>query len=80
VRRKTRNEQRARIRVGDRVSFSVGLYRVEAEVIEDRGHIGVNGRHFVAVRYIDDDGTVHRHDWPADEMRLVRRPRATRRS
>lgn len=64
--------------MGDRVTFSAGLYRVEADVIEDRGNIGMNGRHFVAVRYADEEGVVHTHDWPADELTLVRRPRATR--
>lgn len=71
--------KRERVQVGDRVRFSVAALQIEADVVEDRGHIGVDGRHIVAVSYTDFDGSVLKHDWPADELTVVKRSRAASR-
>jgi hypothetical protein len=47
---KTKTQRAAKFRVGDRVSFLYGPRRVQADVIEDRGPIGVNGRRLFRVR------------------------------
>lgn len=41
----------ARFGVGDIVSFSFGLRNVAAQIIEDRGPIGVKGRRLYRVRF-----------------------------
>ena len=43
-------KKRARLRVGDRVSFEFGLDRVVGTIIEDRGKIGFRGRRLLRVR------------------------------
>ena len=64
----TKKRPPPRVRVGDRVRFRVGTREIVAEVVEDRGYIGVNGRHAVAVSFVGDDGEVEKLDWPADEL------------
>jgi hypothetical protein len=65
--------QRKRIRPGDelrvgslvRYPMPGGLY--EAEVVEDRGNIGVNGRRLLRIRPLSEymDGPL---TWPAEEL------------
>lgn len=40
-------------RVGSHVLFRVGSQEFKAEVIEDRGHIGKDGRHLLRIKLID---------------------------
>lgn len=65
------------MRVGDRVRFRVGTRVISADVVEDRGHIGVNGRHVVAVSFPGPDGVFEKLDWPADELTLSPNDRAS---
>jgi hypothetical protein len=60
-------------RVGDRVWLRLGARRVRAEVIEDRGLIGVAGRRLLRIRQSgsgDDPPRVY--EVPAEETVLVR--------
>lgn len=58
------------LRVGSRVRYRMprGLY--EAQVVEDRGNIGVNGRRLLRIQplseYMDGPFT-----WPAEELLLA---------
>ena len=65
------------MRVGDRVRFLVGACQIVAQVVEDRGNIGMNGRHVVAVAYPGADGEIERLDWPADDLTVLPRDRTT---
>jgi hypothetical protein len=51
--------RRARYRVGDLVGFLFGVQRAVAQVIEDRGPLGVNGRRVYRIRHLSgmDDPT-----------------------
>lgn len=40
-----------KFRKGDRVRFQFGIYSVEGVVKEDRGPIGINGRHLYRVEF-----------------------------
>jgi len=53
------------VAVGDRVLVKMGLATYEAEVIEDRGRIGVGGRRIWRVRASD------MHEWEVPEVELV---------
>lgn len=66
---------RKKLRVGDRVSTTIGASEWRGVVIEDRGNLGVGGRQIVRVRCenlggIADDSTP---EWPADSLRILRR-------
>ena len=53
----TRNGSRRRddaIAVGSRVVYHMPWGTLDAEVVEDRGNIGVNGRRIVRIRTFDD--------------------------
>lgn len=65
------------VRVGDRVRFHIAAIEIVAEVVEDRGNIGVDGRHVVAVRFEGEDGEIQQMDWPAEEMVVLPRDPAT---
>ena len=69
MQRKATKRRRRPIKVGDRVGVLMGVNRVPAVVIEDRGAIGVGGRRFVRVRVeMDDLGNVREFDYPAEEL------------
>lgn len=75
--RKKSGKKRA-VKVGDRVRFKISARELVAEVVEDRGYIGVNGRHVVAVRVSAPDGEDEKFDWPADDLTVLpRKDRAT---
>jgi hypothetical protein len=38
-----------KLQVGDRVGLRLGVSDVSARIVEDRGHIGVNGRQLIRV-------------------------------
>ena len=52
----TAHRQEARFRVGDWISFRYGPRQVWAQVIEDRGPLGVNGRRLYRVRMDQESG------------------------
>lgn len=68
--RKKSGKKRA-VKVGDWVRFKIAAREIVAEVVEDRGYIGMNGRHVVAVRASAPDGEVEKFDWPADELTVL---------
>lgn len=53
------------IKVGDHVTVQVGLAFYSAEVVEDRGHIGVHGRRIWRVRASD------MHEWEVPETDII---------
>jgi hypothetical protein len=62
-----------RFRKGDLVSFRIGLRTVQGEVKEDRGPIGIKGRHLYLVEF---PGGMHVEspslvELPAEEMQAV---------
>lgn len=52
----TAQRLKPRFRVGDWVSMSYGVRRVWAQIIEDRGPLGVNRRRLYRIRIDDDSG------------------------
>jgi hypothetical protein len=57
-----------RYRVGDWVSFLYGARRAVAQVVEDRGPIGVNGRRLYGVRLEVAPEYITTFEMPEDEM------------
>ena len=55
------------LRVGSRVRYRMPGGVFDAEVIEDRGYIGVNGRRLLAIRPLSgySEGP---YVWPAEEL------------
>jgi hypothetical protein len=55
------------LHVGSRVLYQLPGGLVEAEVVEDRGNIGVNGRRLLRILPLDEDldGPI---TWPAEEL------------
>jgi hypothetical protein len=62
-----------RFRKGDRVEFTFGIRTVQATVIEDRGPIGVGGRHLYAVRFLPDldSSSALVAEMPAEELTML---------
>jgi hypothetical protein len=58
-----------RFRVGDRVRLAVGFSRAEAEILEDRGPLGVGGRRFYTIRLKVEGSDDMIVDWPEDELK-----------
>jgi len=63
--------QKPTVLVGTRVRVPFPWHKMDAEVIEHRGFIGVGGREMVRVRPLDstDDGGAW--DIPIDEIEIV---------
>jgi hypothetical protein len=60
---------RARIKVGDRVSFMYGFRRARAEVVEDRGRVGAGGRRILRIKMITKSpGGERTFEIPQDEV------------
>lgn len=57
--------------VGDRAWFVSGGFDVEVEVIEERGPIGVGGRHLVRIRVPTDWDEPHETTVPEAELRPI---------
>jgi hypothetical protein len=57
-----------RFRVGDWVSMPGATSRAFAQIIEDRGPIGVNGRRLYRVRYDINPEEPHLFEMPEDEL------------
>jgi hypothetical protein len=65
---------KAQFHKGDFVTFRLTTRAVRGEVKEDRGPIGVNGRHLYLVEFLlDPDSTSPSHiELPADELQVIR--------
>ena len=69
-----------RFRKGDLVTFELGMQTVRGQVKEDRGPIGVRGRHLYLVEFrmgSDSDGPSE-VELPAEELRPVQGPASVR--
>lgn len=67
----TAHSQTPRFRVGDWVSFRYGSRQVRAQIIEDRGSIGVNRRRLYTVRAGDEANEVVTFEVPEDDLTPV---------
>jgi hypothetical protein len=45
-----------------------GTSTIAAEVIEDRGDLGIGGRQIVRIRYVLEPDVVCETEWPAEEL------------
>jgi hypothetical protein len=63
----------AQFRRGDRVRFRLGVRFVEGEVTEDRGPIGVRGRHLYLVEFRPEPQaeSLSQIELPGDELQAV---------
>lgn len=57
-----------RFRVGDRARVKYAFPGAIAEILEDRGPLGVGGRRFYYVRLTREDMEDMQLDWPEDEL------------
>ena len=62
---------KAHFRKGDRVRFTLGVRPVEGLVKEDRGPIGIKGRHLYLVEFGDDDESPSQVELPAEQLEAV---------
>ena len=60
-----------RLRVGDWVSFQFGPRRAWAQVIEDRGRLGVKGQRYYRIRLDQTATDPFEFEMPADELELA---------
>lgn len=62
-----------KFRKGDRVRFRFGIYVVEGVVKEDRGPIGINGRHLYLVefRFGPHGESLSHIELPAERLQLL---------
>ena len=67
-----------RFRKGDRVRFRLGTRSVLGRVREDRGPIGIKGRHLYLVEFRADPLSPSKVELPAEEMKAVRGKVATK--
>jgi hypothetical protein len=58
------------LKVGDRVRFVLGTQEVVADVVEDRGGIGVGGRQLVGIALRTYEGEVEKFEMAAEEVTL----------
>ena len=59
---------RTQFRKGDRVEFRMGTRVVLGRVREDRGPIGINGRHLYLVEFHAEPQSPSHIELPADEL------------
>ncbi len=57
-----------KIKKGDRVRFTVGIRSVQGIVKEDRGPIGIKGRHLYLVEFHSRPASSSLIELPADEL------------
>ena len=62
------------IRVGDLVRFRFGVSAVQGVVKEDRGPIGIGGRHLYLIQFNLDQYSSPLIELPADQLELVSDP------
>src|SRR5437879_1328503 len=73
---RTQRKPAPRFRVGDWVSFVYGRRRVWAQVIEDRGPLGVKRRRLYRVRLDQDSGEPITFEVPEDDVEAATPDRA----
>ena len=61
----------SKFRVGDRVRILHGFRGVIADVIEDRGRIGVRGRRLYRVKFRLDEWDEHTSELPEESLEAV---------
>jgi len=66
----------AQLRKGDLVRFRLGMRSVQGEVKEDRGPIGVKGRHLYLVEFRPEprSASLSQIELPADQLEPLRDP------
>ncbi len=64
-------KKQAAVRVGDNVKFYIGNQLLEGKVVEDRGGIGLNGRHLYGITIPMDPENMH-IELPAALFEVVR--------
>lgn len=57
--------------VGAKVRFRIAGRSVVGWVLEDRGPIGVGGRHLYLVRYELGKGNAYTTEFPADQLEVI---------
>jgi hypothetical protein len=62
----------AAVKVGDVVRFTLGITLATGKVIEDRGPIGLKGRHLYRVRYGLGPEFTAETELPAEKLEVVR--------
>jgi len=68
-----KSSRKARMKVGDRVVLHLGPQDIFAEVVEDRGFIGVGGRQLVGIRRTGvSEELTQSYEVPAEELELVK--------
>jgi hypothetical protein len=69
-----------RLRKGDLVTFRLGVRSVQGEVKEDRGPIGIKGRHLYAVEFRTGPQTESPSlvELPAEDLQLVKETASTK--
>jgi hypothetical protein len=63
---------------GDRVKFKLGTRSVQGLVKEDRGPIGIRGRHLYLVEFRAEPQSPSQIELPADQMEPVQAAVATK--
>ena len=66
-----RTREAITVQVGTRVLIPFPSHKMEAEVIEHRGFIGVDGREMVRIRPLGADDDERAFDVPVDEIEVV---------
>ena len=66
--RQSRRAPTRRLRVGDRVRFTLGGQRIAGIIIEDRGPLAAGGRRLYVVRARIDPESDSVFELPADEV------------
>lgn len=59
------------IKVGDKVRFKIGGRSVVGQVREDRGPIGLNGRHLYRVVYELGKDNAYSTELPPDQIEVI---------
>ena len=63
-----------KFRVGDRVRILHGFRGMIAEIVEDRGPIGVRGRRLYGVKFRVDEWNEHTTELPEESLEAVAEP------
>src|SRR5581483_9481414 len=71
---KDNKQEKKKLHVGDRVRFMLGPHRVRGFVVEDRGRLGIGGRHLVRVEVPVEPDEPMVFTLPAEELDLANEP------
>jgi len=67
-----------RFHKGDRVQFRLGTRNVQGQVKEDRGPIGIKGRHLYLVEFRAEPQSPSQIELPADQLEAAEATVATK--